>query len=115
MPFEPQHAIEFTQYLRPDGRKTTVYIKRHEDIYKKAKKLIDRGYKFECEQLTTGHASLTVADPEKGEDIAIRVVTNGPVVPHAVDSLIDEAYQKTAGRNASRTRSVVRRQDKGTN
>jgi len=81
-------AIPFTQYLRPDGRRRSVEIERPEDIERKALQIIQAGYVFECEHLTTGHASFTIADPVKGEDVAIEVVPSGPAVPDAVDRLV---------------------------
>lgn len=82
-------AIPFTQYLRPDGRARDVSIERPEEIERKALQIIQAGYVFECEELTTGHASLTIADPRKGDDVAIEVVPNGPAVPDAVDRLVE--------------------------
>jgi hypothetical protein len=82
-------TIPFTQYLRPDGRPTPVEIDRPEDIERMAQRFIDAGGRFECEHLTTGHASLTAT--WNGEDIAIEVVGNGPEVPAAVDRLVASA------------------------
>lgn len=78
--------ILFTQYLRPDGRKAAVTIDRPDDIAKLADRIIDRGFRFECEHLTTGHASLTIAGADDDEDI--EVVRNGPEVPVAIDRMI---------------------------
>lgn len=80
-------AIPFTQYLRPDGERRSVSIDRPEEIERKALAIIQAGYVFECEELTTGYASLTITDPAEG-DMAIEVVPNGPAVPDAVDRLI---------------------------
>lgn len=78
--------IAFTQYLRPNGRRTEVTIDRPDDIASLAQKIVERGFRFECEELTTGHASLTIAGPDDDEDI--EVVKNGPEVPIAVDRMI---------------------------
>lgn len=83
-------SIPFTQYLRPNGRRVEVDIDRPEEIERKAQQIIAAGYVFECEHLSTGHASLTIADPEKEEDVAIEVVMNGPDVPAAVDRLVSK-------------------------
>jgi hypothetical protein len=82
----PMPDIPFTQYLRPDGRKVEVSIDRPDDIYGLAKSIIERGYRFECEHLSTGHASLTIAGNYDDEDI--EVVANGPKVPIAIDRMI---------------------------
>ena len=87
-------SIPFTQYLRPDGRKTAVEIERPENIERKAHRFIDAGGRFECEHLTTGHASLTAV--WKDEDIAIEVVPNGTAVPAAVDRLVAKATSQVA-------------------
>lgn len=78
--------IPFTQYLRPNGRRIEVSIDRPNEISDLAQKIIERGFRFECEELTTGHASLTIAGPEYDEDI--QLVKNGPAVPDAVDKLV---------------------------
>lgn len=85
--------IPFTQYLLPDGRKKSVSIERPDEIETRARRLIDAGYRFECEVLTTGDISLTVVDPYDEGDIAIEVVSNGPEVPVAVDRLVGLAEQ----------------------
>ena len=83
--------IPFTQYLLPDGRRKQTGIERPAAVAAKAEELIKRGFRFECEVLTTGHVSLTVADPDEEIDIAIEVVCNGPEVPLAVDRLVEQA------------------------
>lgn len=85
--------IPFTQYLRPDGRKRAVSIERPAEVVEVAHRLITAGYRFECEELATGHVSLTVVDPHDEGDIAIQVVPNGPEVPNAVDRLIADAMK----------------------
>lgn len=84
--------IEFTQYLRPNGRMTLVEISRPDEIEKLATEVIEAGGRFECEELRTGHASLTVS--YDGDDIAIELCRNGPEVPHAVDRLVRIAHGK---------------------
>jgi hypothetical protein len=82
-------VIPFTQCLRPDGRKRPVEFDRPPEIERLAREFIDHGGYFECEELTTGHASLTAGHPDaETGDIAIEVVVNGPEVPGAVDRLV---------------------------
>ena len=85
-------SIPFTQYMRPDGRKVPVTIARPDEIESLAQAFIDRGGWFECEHLTTHEVSLTACFnvDDEPEDIAIRVVPNGPEVPGAVDELVRE-------------------------
>lgn len=94
--------IQFTQFLRPDGRRVPVEVERPEEVEQLAKWFVDGGGWFEVEELQTGHASLTacaVVDDEP-DDIAIRVVMNGPAVPNAVDDLVREAVQWLEKRTA---------------
>jgi hypothetical protein len=78
--------IPFTQYLRPNGRRAEVSIERPDEIADLAQRIIDRGFRFECEELSTGHCSFTIAGPDDDEDI--EVVMNGPAVPPAIDRMI---------------------------
>lgn len=90
-------AIPFTQYLRPNGRRVDVAIDRPKEIEDLANELMEKGVRFECEHLQTGHASLTAVHPkaEKDDmgDIAIRVVPNGEAVPGAVDEVVKAAAE----------------------
>ena len=82
--------IEFTQYVLPHGRRKPVSIDRPQPIFDKAQEIIANGYCFECEILTTGHVSVTIADPEEELDVAIKVVGNDSAVPAAIDEMIME-------------------------
>ncbi len=87
------YEIPVTQYLRPDGRKIRVYVDRPRDIYNKAMEIIDMGYRFETEVLTTGHVSLTIADDEADHDIEL--TNNEPEAPNeAFDRLIIRFYDR---------------------
>lgn len=83
-------AIPFTQYLLPNGRRAPTEIERGPEVEAKAREIIAAGYCFECELLTTGHVSLTIADPLEQEDVAIEVVPNGPGLGEAVDKLVSD-------------------------
>lgn len=84
-------GIPFTQYLMPNGRRDSVWIERPAAIEAKAQAIIAAGFRFECEMLSDyGTISLTIADPEADEDVAIEVCANGPEVPTAVDRLVTE-------------------------
>lgn len=90
-------SIQFTQYLRPDGRRSSVEIDRPADIQKLADQFIATGGYFECEELMTGHASVTAGHPVAVEedigDVAICVVRNGPGVEGAVDEVVKRAVK----------------------
>jgi hypothetical protein len=86
--------IPFTQYLRPDGRRTSVEVDRPAEIEQLAERFIAAGGRYECEELTTGHASLTAVHPEcETGDCAIAVVNNGPEVPAAVDRVVRRSVE----------------------
>ncbi len=87
--------IPFTQYLMPDGRKRDVSISRPKEIYDKALDIIDAGYRFEAEVLTTGQVSLTITG--RDEDVDIEVVENGPKVPLAVDNMVNRFWEAVKG------------------
>lgn len=80
--------IPFTQYVLPDGRAKTVSIKAPtDDVARRAKSIIERGFRFECEILGTGDVSLTVTDPDEG-DMDIELCRNGPAVLQALERLV---------------------------
>jgi hypothetical protein len=90
--------VQFTQYLRPDGRPRATSFEVPDEVADLAAHVISKGYRFESEVLMTGHVSLAVCGPsleEPGEtdDIAIELVNNGPDVPPAVERLIREAHK----------------------
>lgn len=91
--FDVNVSIQFTQFLRPNGRTTPITIDRPPAIEARADTLYARGYRFEAEVLTTGHVSLTVVDRAEGVDLEIEVVPNGPKIPEAVDLLVNRAYE----------------------
>ena len=89
--------ITFTQYLLPDGRQREAYIERPDEVVAKARRIIDAGYAFECERLRNGMISLTIADHENGEDVAIELFADESKVPERVDKMI-LGFEIPAGR-----------------
>lgn len=85
--------IEFTQYLRPDGRERKVTIDRPAEIERLAYQIVHKlGGTFTVEELMTGEAAVACETPEDG-DIALEVVPNGPQVPDAVDRMVRAAWK----------------------
>lgn len=78
--------IYFTQYLRPDGRKTSVLIDRPDHIAKAADFIRSNGFRFEIEELAGGTVSMTISD--EADDYHQKLCANGPDVPDTVDELI---------------------------
>lgn len=83
--------IQFTQFMRPDGRRKPVTIDRPEEVADKAALVIEAGGRFAVEHAWTGHASFTCE--WRDQDIAIKVCENGPAVLDAVDRVVEDALQ----------------------
>jgi len=96
-------SIPFTQYLRPNGRRRDVEIDMPQEVEDLAKSFIAAGGRYECEELTTGHASLTAVYEVDGEDqdIAIEVCPNGPEVPPRVEKLVRTSILRLKERGCS--------------
>ena len=86
-------AIPFTQYLQPNGAKRAVVVDADADTEAKAKILLDRGYHFDIEILTTGIVSLTCEDDD--DVISIELCENGPGITEAIQKLVQGAYERT--------------------
>jgi hypothetical protein len=88
-------TIQFTQFLRPDGRQQKVGIDRPRPIEESALWLFENGCNFEIEVLRTGEVSIEVLSPEDDEGdrstLAVEILENGPGVPEAVDRVVEEA------------------------
>lgn len=85
-------AIPFTQFFMPNGRPSAVTIDRPDAISSKAQKIIDRGYRFECEMLPTREVSFTITDDDA--DCEVEVCENGPAVPALIDMMITRFAKK---------------------
>lgn len=88
------NVIPFTQFMLPDGRqKDTSFPANDPSTAKMASEiLMTKRYRFECEILTTGAVSVTCADRQEEEDIAIEICRNGPEVVKAVSKMVKDAY-----------------------
>jgi len=86
--------IKFTQYLRPNGIKQAVEIKRPKAVEEMADKIIEAGGEFEVEVLSTGTISLEVVREKDGdmETLSAEICDNGPAVLIAVDKLVKAAF-----------------------
>lgn len=80
--------ISFTQYLRPDGRKKSVTIEVDNSVAIKAQEILDKGFKFECEELLSGMCSFTIHDPEAERDASIRLHPNASGVRECIVNMI---------------------------
>lgn len=86
--------IPFTQYLRPDGRRISVAAPVPNGYAAGVEAVLDHGWEFECEVLTTGQVSLTVSDGE--EDVAGPFISgnNEAGVEHSLRQLITQAVSR---------------------
>jgi hypothetical protein len=89
-------TIPVVQFMLPHGRQVETGIYRPTEIADKADLLLENGYRFEAEVLTTGEVSLTLSDPGEETDIFIEVVPNGPGVPVAFDRLVEQGMSLLA-------------------
>ncbi len=87
-------AVQFTQYLRPDGRTKLITLSVADDLFANVEAIKNIGARLECEVLMNGIVSLTICDPDEGDDFDIRLTANGPDVPKAVDDLIRQFTEK---------------------
>lgn len=81
-------GIEFTQFMRPNGRPVSVMVERPDPISDKADAIREAGFRFECEVVPGGLVSLTITGGNG--DWAQKLVPNGPSVHEAVDAMIQE-------------------------
>lgn len=85
-------GIPFTQYIRPNGRTEPVFTCDPEfytdEVYDKAQKILDAGYTFGVEMLTTGHISATIEDLKEGVDVEICIASNDKMVSKEIAAMI---------------------------
>jgi hypothetical protein len=94
---ETAWKIPFTQYMLPYGRKKpNPYICFDKDIAEKAQKILDAGFRFDIEVLSTGAVSATIGgqlqyapdESPEDSDVAMVLAFNGPDVPVKIDGMI---------------------------
>ena len=91
-------TIEFIQCLFPAGKRVPVTIARPSDVARKYRELIDKGFKFEIENLAGKvWMSCVKHDDDMGVD---EFCANGEEVILHVDTLIENAHQKFIRGNA---------------
>ncbi len=80
--------VAVIQYLRPDGRTRNVTTTLPDSLHIEYLAMLELGYNFAAEELTTGEVSVTIEDRAEGEDIDIRIVPNGPEVQKAMGEML---------------------------
>lgn len=92
-------AVSFTQYLLPDGRKKIITLSVADDVDALARKLIDKGYHFEIEILTTGQVAASVGDNDG--DYVHDIGFNDNTVQQRMETMIRRAAEKLLGISCS--------------
>lgn len=87
-----QPMIPFVQYMRPHGIPSDVLAPTPDGYEAKVQEILDGGYLFTCEVLTTGEVVLYVGDGD-GPDITTVISQNGPEIESALKRLIDNALE----------------------
>ena len=96
--FDPEKHVLFTQFVRPYGIRRPTWVERPPDIIVKAKAVVEKGGKFEIEELGTGTVSLTVEHYQYEDGpVAIELCPNGQQILYATDRLIETAYRRLIG------------------
>ena len=80
--------VEVTQYMRPTGRPEPNTTLIDGSLASEYQAMMARGLTFGAEVLMSGMVSLTIEDLVHEEDVAIRVVPNGPEVPAAMEDML---------------------------
>ena len=79
-------SVNFTQYLRPDGRPRSVRCEVADDLADDLNTIFNNSCWLTCEELSTGEAVFYITNADG--DLHLQIVPNGPEVPAAVDRLI---------------------------
>lgn len=105
-------AIEFIQFLRPNGKQKFIYAERSEKVEALASDIKKLGYQFEIEELSNGMIYMEVASIKDENVVASELCNNGVGVPIAIDQLIRKAsirlriYEKERINEEDRNRNV---------
>jgi hypothetical protein len=68
------HFVEIWEYKRPNGMSVPHPLEVSKDTFDQCGLIQSKGFRFECELLTTGHVSATITDDDA--DHAITVFAN---------------------------------------
>lgn len=94
--------MEFTQFLRPHGRRKQINITMSAKVELLADKCVEAGVRFEAEVLTTNQISFTAElDDEDGEvDVLGHEICHnepGKTIPEAVEKVVRTAAERIDG------------------
>ena len=87
-----RYSIPFTEYVPPNGETRPKFVTVSGQDAERAKFIVDFGWKFEVELLSTGLVSMTVSDGHR--DVAIALAKNDNKIYEALSNLITETVLK---------------------
>lgn len=92
-------GIPFTQFLRPNGEKVYVSIDMPQEIEQMANYLVEKGYKFEMEQLKTGKIHMDCSKEGAEGPVALELCDDGPSLVKCVERLVKESHYIVFSKN----------------
>lgn len=86
-----EHVIPFTQYIPPNGQKKDTFYQTPVGYKEKVDRLLENGYNFSCERLSTGDIALYCGKDEKEQ---IQICFDLTYLNSKVKDLIDDAINE---------------------
>lgn len=86
-------TISMKYFVPPNGEHTLRDFDVSIEHWQKAQSIIEKGYIFEAELLSTGHTSFTIGDPVKEEDLAYAIAITPDGAKAKVEDMIDIFYR----------------------
>lgn len=93
------YEIPFTQFLLPRGERRSVHFyTTSKEVYEKASRITDAGYRFEVEVLRTGQVSATITGPKEVDgtvqdmDLAFSITANDGTVVTGIEKMIRDFH-----------------------
>ena len=83
------YTANVIQYKRPDGHQILAGIELPMNTHGAYLDMEKHDCRLAAEVLTTGHVSVTIEDPIKGEDLDIEVMPNGPEVQKGMITMLN--------------------------
>ena len=80
--------IPFTQYMLPNGRQVATFFECEKGLDSKVREILDAGFRFTCEILSTGKIAVYISDEEEG--FALEVCANGPEIGRMIKGMIEK-------------------------
>ena len=91
-------GVPFTQYTLPHGAMRDVITHVPAAMFEKVQSILDAGYVFECEVLSTGIVSLTITDRDVDDFICVLAHNNRDVLTKVQQMIADFDVDKANAR-----------------